>query len=66
MDRKDKGIIDVLELIKKINKSINDGETTSVVCPCCEARAKIIKERYSKNIRFKCEKCGIMISERFR
>lgn len=66
MNRKDKGIIDVLELIKKINKSINDGETTSVVCPCCGARAKIIKERYAKNIRFECEECGIMISERFR
>lgn len=66
MNRKDKEIIDILGLIKKINELINDGETTSVVCPCCEARAKIIKERYSKNIRFKCEKCGIMISERFR
>lgn len=66
MNGKDKGIIDVLELIKKINNLIESGETTSVVCPCCEVRAKIIKERYSKNIRFKCEKCGIMISERFR
>lgn len=66
MNGKDKGIIDVLELIKKINNLIESGETTSVVCPCCGARAKIIKERYSKNIRFKCEKCGIMISERFR
>lgn len=66
MDRKDKGIIDILDLIKKINELINDGETTSVVCPCCKVRAKIVKERYAKNIRFKCEKCGIMISERFR
>lgn len=66
MDRKDKGIIDILGLIKKINELINDGETTSVVCPCCKARAKIVKERYAKNIRFECEKCGIMISERFR
>ena len=66
MNGKDKGIIDILELIKKINNLIESGETTSVVCPCCEARAKIVKERYSKNIRFNCEKCGIMISERFR
>lgn len=66
MDRKDKGIIDVLELIKKINNLIESGETTSVVCPCCGARAKIVKERYGKNIRFECEECGIMISERFR
>lgn len=66
MNGKDKGIIDILDLIKKINELINDGETTSVVCPCCEARAKIVKEMYAKNIRFECEKCGIMISERFR
>ena len=66
MNGKDKGIIDILGFIKETNKSINDGETTSVVCPCCGARAKIVKERYGKNIRFECEECGPMISERFR
>ena len=54
MNGKDKEIIDILDLIKKINELINDGETTSVVCPCCGARAKIVKERSSKNIRFEC------------
>ena len=66
MNGKDKRIIDILDLIKKISEVMNDGETASVVGPGCEARAKIRKERYSKNIRFECEKCGIMISERFR
>ena len=52
MNGKDKEIIDILDLIKKINELINDGETTSVVCPCCGSAGENSKREVLKEYTF--------------